>query len=178
VDSGYHPQLATLVKEPPRGDEWVHEIKFDGYRIGCRIRNGRVTLISRNGKDWTHAFPDIVDAATRLGVRDALIDGAVAMVLPDGRTSFQSLQHALTGDGGRAPLVYFVFDLLRPRRAPGIAAAEEPKRGSEARRPPEERPHPPPNMSRKRRSSHRLPPRPWDYFKRRDLPIARRHGGW
>ena len=113
----YHPQLATLVKQPPSGDEWLHEIKFDGYRIGCRIRNGRATLISRNGKDWTHAFPEVAAAAARLGVRDALIDGEVAMVLPDGRTSFQSLQHALTSDprpgAGRASLVYFVFDLLR-----------------------------------------------------------------
>jgi len=113
VDSGYRPQLATLVKAPPRGDEWFHEIKFDGYRIGCRIRNGRATLISRNSKDWTHAFPEIVDGAVQLGVHDALIDGEVAVVLPDGRTSFQSLQHACTGQGGRASLVYFVFDLLR-----------------------------------------------------------------
>ncbi len=101
------------MKEPPRGDEWVHEIKFDGYRIGCRIRNGRVTLISRNGKDWTHAFPEIVDAARKLRVRDALIDGEVAVVLPDGRTSFQALQNAFSEHGSRASLVYFVFDLLQ-----------------------------------------------------------------
>jgi bifunctional non-homologous end joining protein LigD len=109
----YHPQLATLVKQPPSGDEWLHEIKFDGYRIGCRIRNGRATLISRNGKDWTHAFPGVAAAAARLGVRDALIDGEVAIVLPDGRTSFQRLQNAPTGAAGGASLVYFVFDLLR-----------------------------------------------------------------
>ena len=113
VDSGYHPQLATLVTEPPRGDRWLHEIKFDGYRIGCRILNGRATLISRNGKDWTHVFPDIGDAAVRLGVRDALIDSEVAVLLPDGRTSFQRLQQAVAGQDARAPLVYFVFDLLR-----------------------------------------------------------------
>lgn len=108
----YRPQLATLVKEPPLGDQWLHEIKFDGYRIGCRIRNGRVTLISRNGKDWTRAFSEIVAAATKLGVGDALLDGEVAMVLPDGRTSFQALQNAFTGDASRAGIVYFVFDLL------------------------------------------------------------------
>ena len=113
MDKEYRPQLAALVKAPPLGDEWLHEIKLDGYRIGCRIRGGRPTLISRAGKDWTLAFPEIVDAAARLGVRDALIDGEVAVVLPDGRTSFQSLQHALTGGAGRASLVYFVFDLLR-----------------------------------------------------------------
>lgn len=109
----YEPQLATLVKEAPQGDQWVHEIKFDGYRIGCRIRGGRVSLISRNGKDWTHAFPEIVAAAGKLGLRDALLDGEVAMVLPDGRTSFQALQNAFTGEASRTALAYFVFDLLR-----------------------------------------------------------------
>ena len=113
MNSEYRPQLATLVAEPPRGDAWLHEIKFDGYRIGCRILDGRATLISRNGKDWTRRFPDIADAAVRLGVREALIDGEVAALLPDGRTSFQHLQHAVAGKGESASLVYFVFDLLR-----------------------------------------------------------------
>lgn len=111
--SEYRPQLATLVTQPPAGDEWLHEIKFDGYRIGCFIRNGRATLISRNANDWTRAFPEIAAAAARLGARDALLDGEVAMLLPDGRTSFQALQNASTGTASRAPLVYFVFDLLR-----------------------------------------------------------------
>jgi len=109
--SDYVPQLATLVKAPPSGDEWLHEIKYDGYRIGCRIRRGRVTLLSRNGKDWTAAFPEIVDAAAALDVDDTLLDGEVAMVLPDGRTSFQALQNAAVGS--RSSLAYFVFDLLR-----------------------------------------------------------------
>jgi len=114
--SDYSPQLATLVKEPPSGDGWLHEIKYDGYRIGCRIRDGRVTLISRNGKDWTAAFPDIAAAAAALPTKDALIDGEVAIVLPDGRTSFQMLQNksaasAKATAGGT--LIYFVFDLLR-----------------------------------------------------------------
>jgi bifunctional non-homologous end joining protein LigD len=107
------PQLAILVKTPPAGDGWLHEIKYDGYRIGCRIRNGRVALISRNGKDWTAAFPEIVTAAASLSTSNTLLDGEVAMVLPDGRTSFQALQNAFSGEGSRAPLVYFVFDLLR-----------------------------------------------------------------
>lgn len=110
--SEYQPQLATLVKEPPSGDEWIHEIKYDGYRIGCRIRNGRATLLSRNGKDWTAAFPEIAEAAAKLGARDALLDGEVALVLPDGRTSFQALQNAFADPAARH-LVYFVFDLLR-----------------------------------------------------------------
>src|SRR4029079_18311252 len=112
----YPPQPATLVKEPPTGDGWLHEIKYDGYRIGCRIRDGRVTLISRNGKDWTAAFPEIAAAASALPTKDALIDGEVAIVLPDGRTSFQMLQNAAQGEASEGTLIYFVFDLLRLAR--------------------------------------------------------------
>jgi bifunctional non-homologous end joining protein LigD len=108
----YAPQLALLVKTAPSGDEWVHEIKFDGYRIGCVVKKGRITLYSRNGKDWTAAFPEIVTAVSKLGLSDALFDGEVASVLPDGRTSFQSLQNA-GGDTPRGTIAYFVFDLLR-----------------------------------------------------------------
>ncbi len=105
------PELATLVKRAPEGDDWLHELKYDGYRIGCRIEGGSVTLLSRNGKDWTDAFPEIVAAAKQLGVTHALLDGEVAIVLPDGRTSFQALQNAFSGES-RAGLTYFVFDLL------------------------------------------------------------------
>jgi bifunctional non-homologous end joining protein LigD len=102
----YVPQLATLVATPPSGDEWLHEIKYDGYRIGARVRKGRVTLYTRNGNDWTAAFPEIVAAVERLGLGDALIDGEAAMVLPDGRTSFQAMQNA--GEPSRrGTLVYF-----------------------------------------------------------------------
>jgi bifunctional non-homologous end joining protein LigD len=107
----YKPQLARLVKEAPEGDDWLHEMKYDGYRIGSRIDGDKVRLISRNGKDWTKAFPEICDAARKLGVRRALIDGEVAIVLPDGRTSFQDLQNSFSG-GSRRGLVYFAFDLL------------------------------------------------------------------
>ena len=108
----YVPQLATLVDTPPSGDEWLHEIKYDGYRIGARVRQGRVSLYTRNGNDWTAVFPEIADALGTLGVDDALIDGEVAVVLPDGRTSFQALQNT-AGGPSRGTLVYFVFDLLR-----------------------------------------------------------------
>jgi bifunctional non-homologous end joining protein LigD len=108
----YAPQLATLVNVPPAGEGWWHEVKFDGYRIGCRIAGGRATLISRNGNDWTAAYPEIAEAALALPVRDALLDGEVAALLPDGRTSFQALQQHGAG-GTRASLVYIVFDVLR-----------------------------------------------------------------
>jgi bifunctional non-homologous end joining protein LigD len=107
----YAPQLAKLVKTPPPESDWLHEMKYDGYRIGCRIDGRGVTLISRNRKDWTAAFPEICHAAGRLGVRQALLDGEVALVLPDGRTSFQALQNAFSG-GDRRGLVYFAFDLM------------------------------------------------------------------
>ena len=109
----YNPQLATLGSEPPSGDRWLHEIKYDGYRIGCVIDKKGTRLISRNGKDWTHVFPSIAEAAQKLKTRDAIIDGEVAMVMPDGRTSFAALQQAAAGTASHTPLVYFVFDLLR-----------------------------------------------------------------
>jgi len=105
------PQLATLVDAAPTGDAWLHEMKYDGYRILARIARGKVTLESRNGNDWTEKFPAIVHAATRLPLDQAMLDGEVAVLLPDGTTSFQALQNALSGThAGR--LVYMVFDLL------------------------------------------------------------------
>jgi bifunctional non-homologous end joining protein LigD len=111
LPKSYVPQLATLVKAPPSGREWLHEIKYDGYRIGCRIDRRTVTLVSRRGLDWTDRLPEIQDAAAALGVRAAFLDGEVASVLPDGRTSFQALQNAF-GGGARGHLLYFAFDLL------------------------------------------------------------------
>ena len=107
----FEPQLATLASTAPEGDEWLHEFKFDGYRIGCRVDGRNVALISRNGNDWTDRFPEVRAAATELPVRRAFLDGEVAVVLPDGRTSFQALQKVFSG-GDRADLAYFVFDLL------------------------------------------------------------------
>ena len=111
--SDYVPQLATLVAEPASGDEWFHEIKFDGYRIGALVHKDKVALYTRNGNDWTAAFPAIAEAVRKLGVDDALIDGEVAIVLPDGRTSFQALQNTSSSSAQHGTLVYFVFDVLR-----------------------------------------------------------------
>src|SRR5437667_4439476 len=106
-----HAQLATPVTDPPPGDEWLHEMKFDGYRILTRLEKGRVRLVSRNGKDWTERFPALADALGSLPAERAVVDGEVAVLLPGGNTSFQALQNFMGGmDGGQ--LVYYVFDLL------------------------------------------------------------------
>ena len=106
-------QLATLVDEPPKGAEWLHEMKFDGYRILARLQDGRARLLSRNGKDWTAHFPTVAGAVEELPAETALLDGEVAVVLPSGMTSFQALQNALAGpDQGPGQLTYFVFDLI------------------------------------------------------------------
>ena len=118
----YRPQLATLVKAPPEGDGWLHEVKYDGYRIGCRIQRRAVTLWSRRGNDWTRDFPEIVAAAKALKARSAQIDGEIAVLLPDGRTSFQALQKSLAGER-QGELVYFVFDLFE---LDGVDVSREP----------------------------------------------------
>jgi bifunctional non-homologous end joining protein LigD len=104
-------QLATLVDAPPKGAEWLHEMKFDGYRILARLQDGRARLLSRNGKDWTAHFPTVAAAVEGLPARTALLDGEVAIVLPSGMTSFQALQNALAGQA-QGQLAYFLFDLI------------------------------------------------------------------
>ncbi len=104
----FEAQLATLVEAAPEGDGWMHEQKFDGYRIGLRKDGRTVELWSRRGQDWTAEFPALAAAGGRLAARRALLDGEVAAVLPSGVTSFQALQNRRPD----TPLAYFVFDLL------------------------------------------------------------------
>ena len=116
----YRAQLATLVAAPPEEEGWLHETKYDGYRIGCAVAGGRARLLSRGGKDWTSRLPEVARAAARLPVHAALLDGEVAALRPDGVTDFQALQNAA---GGSPALVYFVFDLLH---LDGVAVATLP----------------------------------------------------
>lgn len=104
------PQLATLVKEVPQGEGWLHEIKYDGYRILCRLEDGDVRLISRNGLDWTLRFQSLADAAKNLPVKNGWFDGEVVVQKPDGSTSFQALQNVLN-EGEEGGLSYFLFDV-------------------------------------------------------------------
>jgi bifunctional non-homologous end joining protein LigD len=110
LPAALEPQLATLVKDAPRGDEWLHEMKLDGFRIVAHVDGGHARLWSRNAKDWTARFSTVARAVEKLGVPTAILDGEVAMVLPDGRTSFNALQNAHDGKT-EGTLAYFVFDL-------------------------------------------------------------------
>src|SRR6185295_8080558 len=89
-------ELATLVKDAPNGANWIHEIKYDGYRMLCRVAEGSARMISRNRKDWTANFPTIARAAARLPVKTAWLDGEVVALDEKGRSSFQALQNALS----------------------------------------------------------------------------------
>jgi bifunctional non-homologous end joining protein LigD len=97
IPDTYLPQLPELVSSPPAGDEWVHEIKYDGYRLGCRVAGDGVSLITRRGNDWSARFPEIIRAVRELPLDRAFLDGEAAVVLPDGRTSFQALQSSSQG---------------------------------------------------------------------------------
>jgi len=105
------PQLCTLTDAAPAGDNWIHEIKFDGYRLLARRTDAGVRLITRGGKDWTSRFRPIADAIARLPVERAIIDGEATIVDQNGVTSFQKLQNAIKAKDF-AGLVFFVFDLL------------------------------------------------------------------
>ena len=94
----------------PSGRQWLHEVKYDGYRIIARKAGDDITLFSRSGLDWTVRFPAIAKATLTLPVESALLDGEVAFVLPDGKTDFKSLQEHI--DTPHPAIRYFVFDLL------------------------------------------------------------------
>ncbi|MGI4848472.1 MAG: DNA polymerase ligase N-terminal domain-containing protein, partial [Janthinobacterium lividum] len=104
------PQLATLADKAPGGDEWLCEVKFDGYRALCRIDNGEALLYTRNGNDWTAKWPGIAAAAAALPVEQAWLDGEVVAIDDDGNISFQALQNNVRNNQPER-LVYYVFDL-------------------------------------------------------------------
>ncbi len=105
------PSLATLVSGPPSGGGWLHEIKFDGYRMQMRIAGARITLKTRTGLDWTDRFSAIAEAGATLSDRDAILDGEIVSVDDDGLADFAALQDDLKA-GRQDRLVYFAFDVL------------------------------------------------------------------
>ncbi len=105
------PQLAFEADSTPNTDEWVHELKLDGYRIQARKSGSHVQLLTRKGIDWTHRMPDIAKAVANLPVRDCTLDGEVVVLSTDGNSSFALLQASFQ-NAETHPLTYFVFDLL------------------------------------------------------------------
>src|SRR5215472_9433870 len=94
------PQLTKLVDQPPDGPEWLHELKYDGYRMHARLDRGAVRLLTRTGLDWTHKYPAIAAAVASLPARQAYLDGELCGVRPDGTTSSSLIQNA--SDTGNA----------------------------------------------------------------------------
>lgn len=103
------PQLCEILDRPPSARGWVHEIKFDGYRIQMRVLNGEVTLKTRKGLDWTDRYRAIARSASKLP--DTIIDGEICALDENGAPDFAALQAALSA-GTTDSLVYFAFDLL------------------------------------------------------------------
>jgi bifunctional non-homologous end joining protein LigD len=104
------PQLATLVDTVPAGSGWLHEAKYDGYRVLVAAGGGKAKLFTRTGLDWTDKFANIAEAAKALDVGAALIDGEVVALDQAGKPNFSALQDALTR--GSRDLTLFAFDLL------------------------------------------------------------------
>jgi bifunctional non-homologous end joining protein LigD len=102
------PQLATLKSMAPKGDQWLHEIKYDGYRVQVHLNRGRKKVFTRNGLDWTKRFTEIAGALAIPG--EAIIDGEV-VVVHEGRTNFSELQAELAA-GRQGRLAYYAFELL------------------------------------------------------------------
>jgi bifunctional non-homologous end joining protein LigD len=120
MPSAIHPMLATLVDDPFDDQQWLYEIKWDGYRAICFIKDGSARLVSRNQNDLTGEFPEIARATEKLPIETAILDGEIVALDEQGRSSF-SLMQQRTGmtHPGKArkkdftvPIVYYVFDLL------------------------------------------------------------------
>src|SRR3954454_3978921 len=91
----FSPQLATLTSRVPSGENWFHELKFDGYRILAKIHNKKIALVTRRGNDWTDRFRSIADALSELQITAAILDGEVVSLDADGVSNFQQLQNSM-----------------------------------------------------------------------------------
>jgi bifunctional non-homologous end joining protein LigD len=104
------PALATSIDKVPSGERWIHEIKFDGYRVQVHLRDAAVTVFTRRGNDWTNRFRKIAADAWHVGAGSAVIDGEVVVPAANGSTDFSVLQNELKGRSTKIVLV--AFDLL------------------------------------------------------------------
>ena len=113
----FKPQLTDHRDTAPDGETWLHEIKWDGYRLLADVRDGVVALRSRNGLNWTEDFPEVVQAIQALPVTDLRLDGELVVLDAQGRSDFTGLQKVIDGTA-RQPLRYVVFDM------PGVAGVD------------------------------------------------------
>jgi bifunctional non-homologous end joining protein LigD len=104
------PALATSIGKAPSGDRWIHEIKFDGYRVQVHLANTEVKVFTRNGHDWTHRFKKVASDAWHISAGSAIIDGEIVVPAADGTTDFSVLQNELKGHSTK--IVMVAFDLL------------------------------------------------------------------
>jgi bifunctional non-homologous end joining protein LigD len=104
------PALATSIDKVPSGERWIHEIKFDGYRVQVHLRNATVNVFTRRGNDWTNRFRKIAADAWHINAGSAIIDGEVVVPTEDGTTDFSVLQNELKGRSKK--IVMVAFDLL------------------------------------------------------------------
>jgi hypothetical protein len=114
MPSYVEPCLATLTERPPAGERWVHEIKFDCYRLQLHVAGGQVSCFTRRGYDWAKRFPTIVAAAARLELDAAIIDGEAVMVTPKGDTDFAALESYVSSRQPTRSKHQVVFYCLRP----------------------------------------------------------------
>ncbi|GLS29978.1 bifunctional non-homologous end joining protein LigD [Mesorhizobium albiziae] len=105
------PMHPTLVDKVPVGPNWIHEIKWDGYRVGAYLQDGNVRVLTRNLHDWTKEFPTIVQAMAQLKATNAMIDGEAFVADVGGMSHFNLLQRALGRGGDRSRIMFAVFDL-------------------------------------------------------------------
>ncbi|MDA9542267.1 DNA ligase [Bradyrhizobium sp. CCBAU 21362] len=104
------PALASSIEKVPSGARWIHEIKFDGYRVQVHLANEAVKVLTRRGHDWTHRFKKVAADAWHIKAASAIVDGEVVVPAADGTTDFSVLQNELKGRSTNIVLV--AFDLL------------------------------------------------------------------
>jgi bifunctional non-homologous end joining protein LigD len=106
------PCLALLVEKSPEDESWLHEIKFDGYRLMAAIEGESIRLLTRTGQDWTNRFPGIAEAFENFPAKSALVDGEAVVEDENGVSSFSALQEALSERKRASAALFFAFDLL------------------------------------------------------------------
>ena len=104
------PALASSTEKVPSGERWIHEIKFDGYRVQVHLANETAKISTRRGHDWTHRFKKVAHDAWRIKANSAVVDGEIVVPAADGTTDFSVLQNELKGKSKSIVLV--AFDLL------------------------------------------------------------------